>query len=457
MKSEVHDFFFLRKKKRRMGNIESRDLEEVSSQIVRAGIFIACPPLSSGLDFLDMQRHAKRFRQSTGDENEIVVEAEQQDRRVGNETNEGTVEILRAESEASSATAVPSCQVKPISEAVSPIAENFVEEVRKADDGATIDEKKKSCATLSTEVVPLLSFLCGLPRGLQLVRYGGGDDFRSAFNLLHLCVLSDQPSSGSRSLEQRRIIACAISALNAVAPEQDFMGLPNCETIQWERCTFEAALLVSTAVSSSGSEESWTNLFHQGFLHEYAAESGCSAAQKWPLIGVFDANGCVRPFRSFPETEESGVECAPFDALGPADQHIHTVDPFAGGTEEMFVNLLVENGMSHEDAVVFAQVEKTAAGDYHCGADMARVLISSSSGLGSGWVVCMDVADTHVPRVLVTYLIVANNKRDQEAVSKLVDTFQSRSPLEHVLEKLKTAIPMLNLDGVQDRFLDILS
>jgi hypothetical protein len=62
-----------------------------------------------------------------------------------------------------------------------------------------------------------------------------------------------------------------------------------------------------------------------------------------------------------------------FPPLKPTDQHIHKVDALAGGTVESYIALLVQGGLSKEDAAVFAQVEMSVAEEYFLGADMARV------------------------------------------------------------------------------------
>ena len=56
-------------------------------------------------------------------------------------------------------------------------------------------------------------------------------------------------------------------------------------------------------------------------------ESKPKAGQKYPLIGIFDADGGLETYSGVGGQLGNSVSCPIDGTLRPADQHIHTVDP----------------------------------------------------------------------------------------------------------------------------------
>jgi hypothetical protein len=289
---------------------------------------------------------------------------------------------------------------------------------------------------------PLQSLSFMFP-GLHLVSYGGGDSFREATVLYHASVLLEEKSElGVKKLSVREfirrsaadafasagatdVVACGLAPLH---PEStipgsalELIGMDSSPISddEWASATWEAAVVVSTPVHSSPT----ANLFFHGWIHGGAANSSCSAAQSFPLIGVIRPAGCIGEVdrSSFPEPRELSpgpYDDAPCDGrLKPADCHIHLVDPLAGGTREEFIALLVESGLDIDAASAHADAEQAMALSYHLGADMARVGIrpSATEPVGSAWVVCLNRQPGSL-RILLTLLLVVESRTDCSAV-----------------------------------------
>jgi hypothetical protein len=159
------------------------------------------------------------------------------------------------------------------------------------------------------------------------------------------------------------------------------------------------------------------NLFHQGWLFDECMNHDVSARGSFPLIGVMETDGgggiIPDPGDNDPlGTTNSASFLCEGEVLTPADQHIHKVDSWAGGTKEDYITLLRRSGMSAEDATAFALAEECTSTDFYLGGDMARVQVASSvsssyqdEGFSSALVLCVDLQDA--TRVLVTLLVVA--------------------------------------------------
>lgn len=301
--------------------------------------------------------------------------------------------------------------------------------------------------------------------GLHLVRYGGGDDFRSASSLLHL---TSQPAGALPAYARivGRLTAAASDVLSGPKPEDEMCWehLPaSAAAVDWSALRLCLAVTVSTPIAGVDAGEDLratrASLFHHGWLHGAAAREGRSAAQAWPLIGVLAATGALSADPG--DGDALGVgPSAPFDGrLAPADAHIHRVDPWAGGSRADMVALLRESGLSREDAEAFADAEAAGAGDYHFGADMARVQLRYSGrgpsfatitapaaaggggggGAGGGagaaptaaaaertgaalaLVACVDLSRPAAPRALLTLLAIVRDRGEQDAVRAIAE------------------------------------
>lgn len=322
---------------------------------------------------------------------------------------------------------------------------------------------------------PVEALMYELP-GLHLVSYGGGDSFKEASTLYLAQVVSteggDALKEATLSPLQRAIRAAAADALASVAVDPaaaafdgiapidpaalaltaqpggahvvlELLGLDSSPVSDeaWSAASWEVALAVSTPVRGSPT----ANLFFQGWLHGAAATAGRSAAQSFPLVGVFGPAGCIfdaGPSRGGP------YDHAPCDGrLLPCDSHIHLVDPFAGGTRDEYVALLVESGLEPEEAALQADAEgAVAASSYHMGADMARVGVrpSAAEPVGSAWVVCVDRPPAPAPpRVLVTLLLVVDSHADCAVVEAVARRAGDGAPARATLLDLVQAVPGL--------------
>ena len=155
----------------------------------------------------------------------------------------------------------------------------------------------------------------------------------------------------------------------------------------------------------------WANIYWHGWLFDAlvrgAGEGGGAgegddpyAAQRFPLVGVWPrtATGAAE------WTEDAaggggggggGAGAALGDAragwngrLRPADQHIHKVDPYAGGTREGTIALYLEAGMDRETAEAAVLGAELECDSYHIGSDSARARLSAGA---VAWAVCVDL------------------------------------------------------------------
>jgi hypothetical protein len=250
--------------------------------------------------------------------------------------------------------------------------------------------------------VPYIERLEGVPRGLRLTRYGGGDTFRSAREVVQYCCFSVP-----QDLKQKI-----------------------CEKIHTtpDKCSWESSFSISTNIlGDDGSKEpSKVNLYFHGWLFENDVAIEKSASQKNPLVGLFS------PFVGFSEYIDRSLigetASAGINFLRASDQHIHTIDPFAGGSAESYKTLLIESGMSAEDAEAIAMVEALDANQYYMGSDSARVSLNLDIPVNQGWVVCVDRSQ-HGTQIFVTYLMVITSK-------KLLNQLESYNKSD-ILSKLK--------------------
>jgi hypothetical protein len=302
--------------------------------------------------------------------------------------------------------------------------------------------------------------------GLHLVSYGGGDAMREASTLFHShalffgCGTAHATASAAVRVAVRAAVSDALAALAAdpgglsllhpgVAPrgasDLILLGLDTrpIDDDAWAGAAWSASIVVSTPVRGSRT----ANLFHHGWIHGDAANRHCSAAQSFPLIGVWGTAGCV----SAVHHSSAEVDPAPYDdapcnerLLKPADCHIHTVDPFAGGTRDDFIALLMESGMEQDAAVAHSDTEAAMASMYHFGADNARVAVAPSpeSPVGSAWVLCVDRSSPQI-RVLVTLLLVVDSHADCAAIEAAVGSGSDTEPCASCLLRVLTAVPQL--------------
>ena len=109
----------------------------------------------------------------------------------------------------------------------------------------------------------------------------------------------------------------------------------------------------------------WINLYLHGWLFSDFATTGRKAHQKFPLLGVFDAQNILPPTGSGDDSVPA-PEWLPIDgAFGWADQHVHKDEPINLG-----------------DGFMFSEV--------FFGSDMARVGIADCALPAQFWLAAVD-------------------------------------------------------------------
>jgi hypothetical protein len=161
----------------------------------------------------------------------------------------------------------------------------------------------------------------GMPYGLQLVRYGGGSDFRFVDAELHVTLerpaaacnacaaaaaaaaeaaelfASNRPVEASASFPAR-VLLLAMKALTAAAPAMSDIGRGDlwpdaatlCSSAYWAAAHWQLQIVASAPVPAG----SRANLYFHGWLHEASRARGKGAELLQPLVGVFGAEGCVQ-------------------------------------------------------------------------------------------------------------------------------------------------------------------
>jgi hypothetical protein len=156
-----------------------------------------------------------------------------------------------------------------------------------------------------------------------------------------------------------------------------------------------------------GQNHKKTNAYFHGWLFEEVANRRVKGHTGYPLVGFFRPAGCA-PFE--PQDAMGDAASAGFGGrVTPADQHIHTVDVFAGGDADNYRQLLLESGMSLEDANAIIAVEMAGSDDYFVGSDSARFFLNAHMPVVTSYVVCVD-ASISPPRIMVTLLVVVSEE-----------------------------------------------
>ena len=253
-----------------------------------------------------------------------------------------------------------------------------------------------------------------LPRCATLMRYGGGDEMRQGEALLSLPLDAAAAVPPSLKVAIVQAVEAAIARRNAGLFEASAADYVSDKAFPKESAgvVWDAALAVSTAPTSpasNGEDSCWANVWFHGWLYSKAVEeansrgadcklgSEADAVQRYPLVGIFadstsagastlssPSAGGFAPFQGTDACFRSADDASDTRAAGwggalqPVDQHLHKVDPHAGGSREDTIELYVsEMGMSREDAVAVVAASEIESDQYHLGSDCARVDVSS--------------------------------------------------------------------------------
>ena len=272
-------------------------------------------------------------------------------------------------------------------------------------------------------------------QGLRLVKYGGGSDFRESENLVHYMSSNMTSEDVIRKEVENDVITEVERAYAARGQEDnDTMPLPSFGDIEWDSLTWDLAVNISSNVRvgttnnvcQGGAQQLRCNLFHQGWLLAKDAQQGVSGKISYPLLSVIDTDdsGC---FSEDPGDNDllGTIPSVSFLSNGGvmkcADQHIHKVDPWGGGTMEEYCVLLMQTGMTREEADSIAAAEKCYENDYYLGADMARILVTHVDDVAfcTSLIICIDLHRPDSPQILLTLLVVALNPEAEYAGSEL--------------------------------------
>ena len=265
-----------------------------------------------------------------------------------------------------------------------------------------------ACSRLDDEGTTPVQTAFGMFSGLSAARYGGGDSYLPARTLLH----RKWSVPNMDVVMQQTIVAWTTDALRIHRPQvqKGIMKLP--ETVRWENAEWEREIVVSAPPEkrlSLGQPPQIINLQYHAWLWRQGPSR--HGDQAFPLIGLLGHSDGIQYVP--PGTlgrRGDGPLLAP-GVLMPADQHFHKIDPWAGGTMEETIQLMItENQWSSEKAYEHASLLAFTSDDYLLGSDMAQVQVNGTTEVSSAIVVCVDVRDAVRPRVLVTdWLLLTTN------------------------------------------------
>jgi len=322
---------------------------------------------------------------------------------------------------------------------------------------------------------PCQAYLGGLPRGVHLVRYGGGGEFRQSTCLLSLAGRASSTSEASLALVEAAKSSIAASKSGYFAYEE-----LDLTTIVWEALEVDVSVTISTKVRGGGAlsdkEKGRVNMFFHGWLFDDAFfESMTYASQLFPLVGVLQSQGCFKDDEGDEGNALGTVPSAPFDGtLLPMEQHVHKEDPFGGSDREAYKQLLISESnptMSEQDAEEFVMMQEMTCQEYLLGSDSARVCLKTtaaatattavaaaeSSGSGAALVACLDLSDVAKPRLLVTLLFVILGAEDEARAKQVIaesmhasDEFTYTHIKENVLLALETTRTLCRQEAKAD-------
>lgn len=315
-----------------------------------------------------------------------------------------------------------------------------------------------STTTTSLRPTPFILPLC-LPRGLSLVRYGGGEDIRVADVLFHHSAVLPASATALRELV-RAAAAAAIARAHAEGVPAAVYLPDRLDALD----AFDVAIVVSAApprapAGSAPLQSTRACFFHHGWLHGDTVSARTLAGdgrgvQTYPLIGAFAPRGCgvdegdgdvwddlAAPFSVAPTTL----------LLKPFDQHAHTTEIYNGLGRDGFIRQYTEELTSTlEEATAAADAELAAFSlqGWHVGSDGARAQFAGD--VGATWVVCVDArrsAESEPapsPRALLSLLLVVADPALHAAVRAVGDCVaEDGAAPRDVLARLTTAVPAL--------------
>lgn len=313
----------------------------------------------------------------------------------------------------------------------------------------------------------------GMPRGLQLVRYGGGGDFRFVDAALHVGLQRTNPEAFDADLvaaaaaEAVQLFACrcaideslpfpvrvmvlAMQALEAAAPAMIDMGRGNfwhgmpvlCSVAYWAAASWEVQVVASAPVPGG----SRANLYFHGWLFETSRAQGRGAEVLQPLLGVFGALGSVNHDCGDGDLLAAGPS-ATFEQLSAHEMHYHGDSQLEGyPTAQAFKDMLMTvGGCSADEADEQHMIALALKDDLAFGTDMARVQLPA--GPGCAIVVCVDTracgADGQPahPRILVTLLFLNEHTVVKQDLERAF--WQTQLPVDCSLHDFFDSLPKL--------------
>lgn len=251
--------------------------------------------------------------------------------------------------------------------------------------------------------------------GLSVVHYGGGEFFLPAQTLLQRKVLTPLINDQQR----QTIIQRTNAALISYPVDDPHVKLP--AVLQWDRAVWEQEILISQP-PDLGANSQTANLFYIAWLWHQKAD-GPKHGTSFPLIGLLDLSGGIEyvPINTF-----GSIGDGPFlepDVFKPCEQHFHEIKKWASLTKEQYLEVLQEKGDSKEIATKTANQEEFIGDYFGFGTDMARVKLTVSTEVSSATVVCVDVRDSSLPKILVTKWVLLTT---ESAATKFIGSFTTK-------------------------------
>lgn len=266
---------------------------------------------------------------------------------------------------------------------------------------------------------PRVAELGDIPCGLHVSRYGGGEDFSPGTCLLHHRLTTPALTG---ELKQRILEWCEAALQRHTASlDEPTVTLPHPKGVDWSLLSWEEEVCVWMPPPSSDR----SNLFYHGWLWK-DGRKGDGSGTAFPLVGLLDPTGCLGHLA--PGTLGllgDGPLCGEGE-LRPSENHWHCVDPWAGGTKEDYIGLLVESeGLDPVEAAERAEVEAIVANEPHFGADMAQVAVKAEGQVGHGTVVCVDLRLPSRPRALVSSLYLVKHGESGKLAETALATWKA--------------------------------
>ena len=287
------------------------------------------------------------------------------------------------------------------------------------DDDSEDDDDPEDNDDDSDNITQVSKTFQGLPLGLRLCHYVFGGDFSEATELYHYKVNS--PSGVDKPINLQSIIDSVKNFIltnnsETMQAAKSNGKIPNSfKQINWDKCIIYRRILVSTNATPNGK---YANLFYQGWLFDNAVKQKTFGEVAYPLIGVFYPTGAIRQ-------SSNNDYYAPTDgSFKIFNQHIHRdKDSYAGhGNRDKYISYLILSNVvnSMAEAEEQADIQKIIAADYQLGENSSRIAINPDENAGTAFIICLDLSNFKVPKLMITYLLLVKDDPGMEYINEIL-------------------------------------